>query len=69
MKEISSGTSLPVQWLRFHASNTGGVGSIPDGKLRSSPNVPHSMDRKRKISKEFSSTAIIHIGHGFILIV
>jgi len=26
------------------------------------------MDKKRKISKEFSSTAIIHNGHGFILI-
>ena len=24
-----TGTSLVVQWLRLHASNTGGVGSIP----------------------------------------
>ena len=23
------GTSLAVQWLRFHASNSGGTGSIP----------------------------------------
>ena len=26
----SCGDSLVVQWLRLHASNTGGVGSIPD---------------------------------------
>ena len=24
-----TGTSLVVQWLRLHASNTGGLGSIP----------------------------------------
>ena len=28
-KTGSAGTSLAVQWLRFHASNAGGTGSIP----------------------------------------
>ena len=27
--------SLVVQWLRFHASNAGGMGLIPDWELRS----------------------------------
>jgi len=29
--KIGIGTSLVVQWLRFHASNAGVTGSIPDG--------------------------------------
>ena len=27
--KIESGTSLAVQWLRLHAPNAGGTGSIP----------------------------------------
>ena len=34
-KRTSSGTSLVVQWLRFHASNTGCPGSIPGWGIRS----------------------------------
>ena len=29
------GTSLVVQWLRVHAPNVGGVGSIPSQRSRS----------------------------------
>ena len=37
------GTSLEVQWLRFHAPNAGGTGSIPDwGRSH----LPHGMARK-----------------------
>ena len=28
---IDKGNSLSVQWLNFHVSIAGGVGSIPDG--------------------------------------
>ena len=35
VKGSLQGTSLAVQWLGLHASNAGGSGSIPDGKLRS----------------------------------
>ena len=28
-KSDQGGTSLVVQWLRFHAPNVGGLGSIP----------------------------------------
>ena len=30
-----SGTSLVVQWLRLHAPNAGGLGSMPDQETRS----------------------------------
>ena len=28
---VGSGTSLAVQWLKPHASNAGGTGSVPEG--------------------------------------
>ena len=33
--KISLGTSLVVQWLRLHAPNAGGLGSIPGQGTRS----------------------------------
>ena len=39
------GTSLAVQWLR-QCFTAGGMGSIPDWKLRSY--MPHSMAKKKK---------------------
>ena len=41
-----SGTSLAVQWLRLCASNAGGMGSIPVGKLRF--RVPRDVAEKKK---------------------
>ena len=35
LKEFRIGTSLVVQWLRFHAPNAGGLGSIPGQGVRS----------------------------------
>ena len=35
IKGSLQGTSLAVQWLGLHASNAGGSGSVPGGKLRS----------------------------------
>ena len=35
----SQGTSLVVQWLRLHASNTGSMGSIPGLKTKILPAV------------------------------
>ena len=35
MKLIQLGASLMVQWLRFHAPNAGGLGSIPGQGTRS----------------------------------
>jgi len=39
------GTSLAVQWLKFHTSNAGALGLIPwSGNLRS--HMPQGKDRK-----------------------
>ena len=35
LKEECPGTSLAVQWLRLHAPNAGGMGSIPGQGTRS----------------------------------
>ena len=35
IKKLRNGTSLVVQWLRLHASNSGGSGSIPGQGTRS----------------------------------
>ena len=47
-KDLSSkiqhtGTSLAVQWLKLHASNVGGVGSIPGQKTK----IPHARIKKK----------------------
>ena len=46
---MASGASLAVQWLRFHASTAGGIGSIPDQGTK----IPHATwhGQKRKINK------------------
>ena len=36
-KDLYSGTSLVVQWLRLHTSNAGGMGLIPGGGTK----IPH----------------------------
>ena len=43
------GTSLAVQWLRFCASNAGGMGSIPGGGTK----IPHAAchSQKKKLIK------------------
>ena len=46
LKKKRKGTSLAVQWLRFHASSAGGTGSTPSGELRS--RMPHSEAPKKK---------------------
>ena len=38
------GTSLEGQWLRFHASNAEGLGSIPDRGTK----IPHLVRPKKK---------------------
>ena len=38
------GTSLAVQWLRFCASNAGGMGSIPGGGTK----IPHAAWHSQK---------------------
>ena len=35
LKTLAPGTCLVVQWLRLHAVNAGGLGSIPDWGTRS----------------------------------
>ena len=44
LKMAILGTSLVVQWLRFHAPNTGGRGSIPGQGTR----IPHAIAKKKK---------------------
>lgn len=46
--KIGIGTSLVVQWLRFHASNAGVTGSIPDGEIQ----IPHAMQYGQKKKKK-----------------
>ena len=41
------GTSLVVQWLRFHASNAGGMGLIPDWGTK----IPHAMQCAQQLQK------------------
>ena len=38
-KSQATGTSLVVQWLRLHASNAGGTGSIPGWGTK----IPHAL--------------------------
>ena len=38
------GTSLVIQWFRLHASNAGGVGSIPGWGT----NIPHAVEHGQK---------------------
>ena len=40
-QNISTGTSLLVQWVRFHTPNAGVRGSIPGGGIR-----PHMLQLK-----------------------
>ena len=42
----SWGTSLAVQWLRLHASNAGGVGSIPVQGSK----IPYAAWRSQKLN-------------------
>ena len=41
-----------LQWLRFHASNAGGPGSIPGQGIR----IPHAMGHGQKEEKEKNYT-------------
>ena len=42
------GTSLVVQWLRLHAANAGGTGSIPGGGTK----IPHAAWCGQKVKKK-----------------
>ena len=49
-------TSLAVQWLRFHASNAGGMGSIPDLGIK----IPHAMWPSKKKKKGMNELRFTH---------
>ena len=55
MKLIQLGASLMVQWLRFHAPNAGGLGSIPGQGTRSCMRQlrPSAAKLIKKKKKEF----------------
>ena len=44
----STGTSLAILWLRLHASNAGGMGSIPGRRNK----IPQATQHKKKTKKE-----------------
>ena len=46
--EAFTGTSLAVQWLRFHTSAAGGMSSIPDQVNK----IPQAMQYGKKIEKK-----------------
>ena len=50
--KIQPGTSLVVQWLRLHASNAGGAGSIPGRGTK----IPHTAWHGPKIKKTKKTT-------------
>ena len=43
----STGTSLAILWLRLHAPNAGGMGSIP-GRRNKIPQATHNKKKKNK---------------------
>ena len=43
----STGTSLAILWLRLHASNAGGMGSIPGRRNK----IPQATQHKKKKQK------------------
>ena len=44
----STGTSLAILWLRLHASNAGGMGSIPGQGIK----IPHAVQHGQEIKKK-----------------
>ena len=44
LKRLGVGTSLEVQWLRFHTLNVGGMRSIPGQGTK----MPHGKAKKKK---------------------
>ena len=48
VKTLLKGSFLEVWWLRFHISNSGGMGSIPGQETR----VPHGTLEKKKKKKK-----------------
>ena len=46
------GTSLVAQWLRFHAPNAGGTGSIPGWGTKIPHNVWWGQQQQQKLGKE-----------------
>ena len=43
-KDLLAGISLMIEWLRLHASNAGGAGSIPGQGTK----IPHAMGHGQK---------------------
>ena len=56
LKQRVFGISMTVQWLRLHASNAGGAGSIPGQRTR----IPHAAGHGQKEKKQrvFSATSL-----------
>ena len=48
IRNVYSGTSLAIQWLRLHASTGGGIGSIPGWETKILHAAWHSQKRKKK---------------------
>ena len=49
-RNVTCGTSLAVQWLRFHASTAGGVGPIP-GQGNEIPHAPWCGQKIKSLKK------------------
>ena len=47
-KRKKAGTSLAVQWVRLHASTSGGMGSIPAQGTKIPHATPHNQKKKKK---------------------
>ena len=58
IKKKKLGTSLVVQWLRLHASNAGGAGSLP-GWGTKIPHAPQHGSAKKK-RNENSNVFTLH---------
>ena len=60
-KRKSPGTSLTIQWLGLHASNAGGVGSIPGWGTKIPHAVQHGQRKERKKRKGNPQTRTLSI--------
>ena len=56
IKKVGVGISLVAQWLRFHASNAGGTGSIPG--LETKSHIPQLAKLKKK-KKKYQCSSVV----------
>ena len=62
---MASGTSLEVQWLRFHTYTAGGIGSIPAQEIRAHKGFLGGSDGKESVTRQKTPGLIPGQGRSF----